>query len=267
MFDHPLVILFADRDLSWGRSTRVALRKRGAQVLTAESVEEALRLASESPPDLIVLDDDLPGAQGRDLAELFSAELPDSEIVLLESGAEKTPRGSGLGLLYSGPRSIAGLALPGLVDGYFGLRLKRPPVQESVRPRRILCVDDEEAYLKSLARMLSRRGYIVSAFQAPERALEAVAWTEPDLALVDVMMPGMDGLDLAGKIREKTSGRIPVILITGYGTDEVEYKAHEQGGSYLLTKTESPERVIDVVDYFAGDLDPAERELLKCKIM
>src|SRR5687768_11506986 len=59
------VILFADGNLSWGRGARVELRRRGAQVSTAASVDDALRAAKESPPDLLILQDDLEGHQGR----------------------------------------------------------------------------------------------------------------------------------------------------------------------------------------------------------
>lgn len=251
------IILFADAKLSWGRPARMELRRRGARVQTARSVDEALRLARAAAPDLLILDDDLEGHEGRDLAELFRTELPAADIILLESGA--MPRGVGLGLLYSGPRDLAYRQLVGLAEGALGSRLGK--AEEERRPKRVLCVDDEEACLKSLARTLTRRGYSVSAFNAAERALQAVPWTRPDVVLVDIMMPGMGGLDLARRIME--SSAVPVVFVTGLDTDEVRYQAHQNGARFLVSKAEAPERLMDVVDRVTGELDEPERELLE----
>jgi CheY-like chemotaxis protein len=132
--------------------------------------------------------------------------------------------------------------------------------------RSVLCVDDDLAYLRSLARLLSRAGYRVSAFDDAERALDAIPWVRPDVALVDIMLPGMCGLDLAERIREQSKGRIPVVFLTGLDSDEAFYEGHQHGASYLVEKTETPQKLLDVVQVLAGDLDPAEREALKAKL-
>jgi DNA-binding response OmpR family regulator len=260
------VILVADGNLSWGRGARVQWRRRGAHVSTAASVEDALREARTSPPDLLILDQALEGHQGRDLAELFRSEFPGTEIILLESSMGGSPAGAGLRLLFSGPRETASRELARLAEGVLGSRLKKVESDGERRPRRVLCVDDEEGFLKSLARMLTRRGYDVSAFNAAEPALKAIPWAKPDLALVDIMMPGMDGIDLAWRIRESYSGRVPVVLLTGLDTDEVHFEAHQRGASFLVNKGEAPERIVDVVDFLAGDLDEVERTLLEKSI-
>lgn len=250
------VILFADGNLSWGRRARVELRRRGARVLTAASVDDALREASASPPDLLILDPRLEGREGRDLAEVFRSRLPETEVILLEAREESSP--------YAGPRERASEELVRHAERVLGPRLlKAAPKAERRPPRNVLCVDDEEGFLKSLARTLTRRGYQVSAFNEAAPALKAVPWTQPDLALVDVMMPGMDGFDLAQEITKRTSGRVPVVLVTALDTDEVRFEAHRHGARFLVNKAEAPERVLDVVDFFAGDLDEVERELLK----
>ena len=257
------VILFADANLSWGRQARVELRRRGALVSTASAVDDALREARVSSPDLLILDQNLEGDQGRDLAELFRTELPEAEIILLESRRGGSPRGVDLKLLYSGPRETASRELLSLVEGALGPRLLKVAPNIEHRPRRVLCVDDEEGFLKSLARMLTRRGYDVCAFNAAEPALKAIPWAKPDLVLLDVMMPGMDGLDLARQVRECSSGQVPIVLVTALDTDEVHYEAHQHGAVFLVNKAEGPERILDVVDFFAGDLDEVERDLLQ----
>jgi DNA-binding response OmpR family regulator len=263
----PPTILLADRDLSWSRDVRIELRRRGANVLMAASVDEALRQATVNPPDLVILDDDLEARGSRDLAELFRETLPEAEIILLESEATQVPRGAGQGLFFSGAKPISPGTLIGLAQDALGTRLKEAPMQGSTRKHgRVLCVDDDPQYLKSVSRLLTRHGYKVSAFDAADRALEAIPWLKPDLALVDIMMPGMDGLDLAEKIRATTGGKTPVVFVTALDSEEAYYEGHQRGGRFMLGKTEKPQKVLDVVDYLAGDLDESERQLLKSQL-
>jgi DNA-binding response OmpR family regulator len=228
-------------------------------VTTAESVDEAFHQAALLCPDLVILDEDLHGRDGRDLVDVFTAAVPRARIVLLQSeGSRSHPA-----VYASGPRSAAADLVMGLAQGALGSRLREIP---KTRLGVVLCVDDDPTYLRSLARLLSRRGYQVSAFEDADRALDALDWLRPDVALVDIMMPGMGGLDLAEKIREKSQGRIPVVFLTGLDSDEAFYEGHQHGASTLVEKTEAPQKVLDVVDCLAGDLDPQEREELKAKL-
>jgi DNA-binding response OmpR family regulator len=138
-------------------------------------------------------------------------------------------------------------------QGALGKRLQEVP---KARRGTVLCVDDDPNFLRSVARLLSRRGYEVSAFEDADRALEAIPWLNPDVALVDIMMPGMGGLDLAERIREKSNGRIPVVFLTALDTDEAYYEGHQHGARFMVEKTAAPQKVLDVVDYLAGVSTP-----------
>jgi len=260
----PPVILFAERDLSWSREARAELRRRGAEVRMASSVDEAIREAKASPPDLVILDDDLEGREGWDPAQMLRAVMPEAEMILLETDAPGIPRATGLDLFFSGAKPIAPEMLLALAQAALGERLRgRPEGPSPPEPGTVLCVDDDPNYLRSVSRFLSRHGYRVSTFETAERALGAIPRLRPDLALVDIMMPGMGGLDLAGKIRDLTRGKTAVVFLTGLDSDETFYEAHQCGGAYLLGKSERPQKVLDVVDYLAGHLDEAERRLLR----
>ena len=259
----PPTVLVADRDLSWSRAVRTELRRRGARVCMATSVDEALHEAATHPPDLVVLDDDLDGREDRDLADLFRSALPEAKMILMESRpASSGPRQAGP-LFCSGPRPSSPDTLLSLVVGAIGHRLG-----DASAPRQgtVLCVDDDPKYLKSVQRMLARRGYRVIAFEDGDRALRAIPSAKPDLALVDIMMPGRGGLELAEKIREATHDGLPIVFLTALDSDQAYYEGHQHGGRYLVEKTDEPRKLIDIVDYLAGDLDPVERELLKEKL-
>jgi DNA-binding response OmpR family regulator len=260
MMERAPRILVADRDLSWSRDARGELRRRGAVVVMSTSVDDALHQSALDPPDLVVLDDELDGREGRNLAEIFGSALPDARIILLQSSDRLAPAG----VFASGPRPISCETLVGLAEGALGVRL-REKGPKARRPT-VMCVDDDPAYLRSISRLLSRRGYEVSAFDDADRALEAVSWLNPDVALVDIMMPGMGGLDLGRKIREASDDRVSVVFLTALDSDEAYYEGHQHGGRYMVEKTETPQKVLDVVDFLAGDLDPEEREVLRAKL-
>jgi DNA-binding response OmpR family regulator len=264
MQSKPPVILFAERDLSRSREARAELRRRGAEVRMASSLEAALREAQASPSDLVILDEDLEGPEGRDAAQVLGAVMPEAEMILLESDAPGILRGAGPRLFFSGTKPIAPEMLIALAQAALGDRLPGgAQAGASPGPGTVLCVDDDPRYLRSVSRFLSRHGYLVSTFDTAERALGAIPRLRPDLALVDIMMPGMGGLDLGGRIRDLTGGRTAVVFLTGLDSEETYYEAHQRGGAYLLGKSERPQKVLDVVDYLAGHLDEAERRLLK----
>lgn len=81
---------------------------------------------------------------------------------------------------------------------------------------KILVVDDEEDFLKSMQNILADEGYEVIVAQNGMRALHLVEEQRPDLVLTDIIMPDVSGLQLARSIRQGSSKLIPIISITGY---------------------------------------------------
>lgn len=103
---------------------------------------------------------------------------------------------------------------------------------------RLLLVDDEVEFLEPTAARLARRGVQCTAVTSGEdavRKLEAAAF---DCAVVDVKMPGMDGLELLRRITRDFPG-VPVILLTGHASVELGVKGMELGAfEYLLKPVE-----------------------------
>jgi CheY-like chemotaxis protein len=80
----------------------------------------------------------------------------------------------------------------------------------------ILVVDDDRAFCETIAKCLAQRGYDVVCADGGEAAAEAIAEQKPDLIVTDVMMPGMDGIDLINWLNDNAMN-IPVIAISGEG--------------------------------------------------
>jgi CheY-like chemotaxis protein len=90
----------------------------------------------------------------------------------------------------------------------------------------ILCVDDEPANLKLLENILVPRGYEVISVASGEEALQKIKTRTIDLILLDLMLPGMDGLQVSRKIKDNKKYRnIPIIMLTAHTGVETYIKS------------------------------------------
>jgi DNA-binding NtrC family response regulator len=99
----------------------------------------------------------------------------------------------------------------------------------------ILIVDDEEGLREGLSKLLEIEGYAALAAESGEQALEILQQSHIDLVLTDMRMPGMNGIDLLKKIRERYPG-IGVIILTGYGQIESYIEAMNFGAIEYVSK-------------------------------
>jgi len=111
----------------------------------------------------------------------------------------------------------------------------------------VLIVDDEPSILQSLGGLLSDEGFeVMSAFNGYE-ALKIIDAESPDLVLLDIWMPGMDGLEVLSEIK-KENPFIQVIMITGHGTIDTAIKATKLGAYDFIEKPLSIDRVIVAIN-------------------
>jgi len=111
----------------------------------------------------------------------------------------------------------------------------------------ILVVDDEPGMRQFLKKLLTDNGYEVVLAENGKIALEIMDKKIPDLALTDFKMPGMDGLQLLSKIKEK-SPQVTVIMMTGYGTMENAIRAMRFGAYDYIAKPFEIEAILLVLD-------------------
>ncbi len=104
-------------------------------------------------------------------------------------------------------------------------------------PAKILVVDDTPHNVKLLADLLTVKGYsVVTAASGPE-ALQRVETEQPDLVLLDVVMPGMSGYEVCRRIREDpATGILPVVMVTALDPGQERVKGLEAGADDFLTK-------------------------------
>lgn len=104
-------------------------------------------------------------------------------------------------------------------------------------PLRILVVDDENINLRLVSRLLEMEGYEVVSAQSGEAALHLIEQTRPDLALLDVIMPVMDGYELCRRLRQNpVTAQIPIVMLTALVDENDRLKGIEAGADDCLPK-------------------------------
>lgn len=106
----------------------------------------------------------------------------------------------------------------------------------------VVTADDDPQLLRLIARNLEFEGYEVETASNGVLALEAIERSLPDLVLLDVMMPKMDGFTVCQRVREFSS--VPIILITARGQDQDKVKGLDLGADDYLTKPFSVEELL-----------------------
>ncbi len=107
--------------------------------------------------------------------------------------------------------------------------------------RRILVVDDEEDILELVAYNMKKQGYDVTCVTSGESALEQARVSPPDLVVLDLMLPGLDGLDVCRMLKgAPATSTIPIIMLTARGEEADIVVGLEMGADDYITKPFSP---------------------------
>ena len=117
---------------------------------------------------------------------------------------------------------------------------------------RVLLVDDNDSILERATATLSQQYEIVGAVKDGPAALEAVRALRPDVIVLDISMPGMSGLEVAGRLR-RAGSTAPIVFLTIHDNEELVQATQEAGGIGYVVKTLLPsDLVIAVSEACAG---------------
>lgn len=119
----------------------------------------------------------------------------------------------------------------------------------------VLVVDDEPTIVEVLARYLERAGYRTRVAGDGVGALEAAANQRPDLVVLDLMLPGLDGLEVMRRLRDQTPERVAVILLTAKGEESDRVIGLRLGADDYVVKPFSPAELVARVDAVLRRID------------
>ena len=132
-----------------------------------------------------------------------------------------------------------------------GIAGREGSVEASRQPvvrRRVLIADDNQDAAESLAMLLRMEGHEVCVAHDGRAALDAFATFQPEVALLDIGMPGVSGYTVAREVRKGSLGRaVALIAVTGWGQDSDKAQALAAGFNHHFTKPVEPERLIDLL--------------------
>jgi PAS domain S-box-containing protein len=237
-----ILVVEDDRDLAL--LLRRELELDGYQVVVTGSGEDALWLAREEQPQLIALDIMLPDVDGFAVLERLKAHPVTQSIpVVITSVLAEPDKGYALGAV---DYIVKPFSREQLVAAVSRALSSLPPIE----PHRILVVDDDLDILTLMEEALRLHGYDVRTARDGREALERVTEYGPDLLLLDIKMPGVDGYEVIRRLKgvEATSG-IPIVVITASPVDQERDKVRVlgMGADGYLAKPLSIENLIQEI--------------------
>jgi DNA-binding NarL/FixJ family response regulator len=112
---------------------------------------------------------------------------------------------------------------------------------------RVLLVDDSEVMLERATATLSRDCEVIGAVKDGPSALEAARRLKPDVIVLDISMPGMNGLEVAGRLR-RAGSTVPIVFLTIHDDDELVEATQAAGGIGYVVKTLLPSDLVVAVN-------------------
>lgn len=116
--------------------------------------------------------------------------------------------------------------------------------------RRVVCIEDEQDIIDLMRLILERQGYEFAEAHGGLEGIELVESTTPDVVLLDLMMPGIDGWQVYDRLQKNpATNRIPIIVVTARAQHDPRVtKMRISNSDYLVTKPFGPAQLIDAVD-------------------
>jgi CheY-like chemotaxis protein len=230
--------------------------RHGYQVISTTSGREGLTLFSKHAPRVTLLDLRMPEMDGLSVLKEIRAIDPHAAVIILGGGATDVQENQARALRVT-DFIRKGLSLDILVEAVN--RISQLPAQPNATPlpigngraiqqmdESVLVVDDDPLVRDLLVRFLSLRGYSVLGVKDGHDALRRVEDVPPDLILLDMIMPGMDGIEVMQALREK---EYPggIIIMTGSHNEELLEDAWALGPQEVLVKPIDLERLLTAI--------------------
>lgn len=258
--DHDLEVLLVEDNRTVATTVHAYLKRQARRVHVAGSAREAEALLAAHPIDVMILDLILPDRDGRDLLiqlreDPTTASLP--VIVLSGEGGEvakaeclavgadefllKPPDPKALRTAVA--KAASRRRVPTATSN--GPVSALPTATRVASPRRVLLVEDDRVTSTLIRHRLVRDGLDVSDFANGEDAFRWAEESSFDLAILDVKVPGMDGFELLGRLRNTPRlARVPVIMLTGLGGEADVVRGLELGANDYMVKPFSPAELL-----------------------
>lgn len=227
---------------------RIVLGRHGYEVHTASSGREGIEAYRQRSPRFTFLDLRMPDISGIEVLKQIRKIDPQGAVMILTAGPseklEKEARDLGVTDFL-----IKGLPVEALIGAVRQATL-RPIESAGATPTEassILLVDDEPGIRYWLTEALTQRGHRVRAAQDGPTALALVEAEQPHLIVLDMHMPGMNGVEVLRRLRARNYAGVTMML-TGSQDDQLLKEALNLGSIDIVSKTADPERIVLAIE-------------------
>jgi PAS domain S-box-containing protein len=248
------VVLVVDDDPDACALVRNALERNGINVVSVASGREALAITRSLRPAVMVLDIQLGDMTGWDVLAALRADPEHAELpVILCTVTDPDQRTGVLGVVEHLTKPFDRDHLSRLVQRFVG----------DVKSSRLLVVDDDDFYREKMATALREEGYQVEAAASGQHALSIMRDLAPDLLLLDMVMPGMDGLAVVEAMRaDQVLALVPIMLVTAADiSPEVNRSLYERAVLLLRKGDTDLADVVQQVHHLLNRLHVPMREV------
>ena len=221
-------VLVIDDDATARELLTDQLRAEGFSVVTASGGLEGLKLAKEVHPSVITLDVIMPDLDGWSVLAALRQDSELSEIpVIMITILDQQRRGVALGAAGYLTKPIDREQLHRLVERF----------RAQAQPTRVLLVEDDSFQRERMHAWLESQRWVVQEAANGREALDRLQQSKPDLILLDLMMPEMDGFQVVATLQKEAGWRdIPVIVITALDLDAKDHDRLNSGVQSVLVK-------------------------------
>ena len=261
--------LLVDDNATNRRYLGEVLKSWDLQVELAAGAEDALEMMRQARSDgnafrIILTDAQMPGVDGFMLAERMKEDqdIEAPVVMMLSSSGQRGDaarcRELGIGAYLTKP--VRESELRGAIVRVLGMDGQTPSgsslvtrhsLRETRRPLQILLAEDNPVNTLLTVRLLEKRGHTVFPVSSGHEALAAIEKRRFDLAILDVQMAGMDGLELAQTIRAaetSTGNHLPLIAMTAHAMQGDRERCLAAGMDDYVTKPIRPQKLFEVID-------------------
>lgn len=234
------LISIVDDDESIRRTTKRLIESFGLRAAAFESAESYLSSGQLGETACLVVDIKMPGMDGLELQSRLAAAGCNVPFVFITVCDDEESRGRAM---HAG--AVAFLGKP-FKDEQLLESIRSALHDESSSPKLISIVDDDESIRRTTRLLIESFGFRTSVFESAEEILKSDDLDRTSCLIVDVQMPGMDGLQLQSQLA--ALGRsIPIIFITAYDSKETRHRAIQAGAVAFLGKPFSDEQLLQTI--------------------
>ena len=237
-------VLVVDDEPEFRQLVAGCLAEEGFEVLEAGDGLEALLQLKRERPDILLLDLRMPRLGGLEVLRRVQALAQPVRVLIVTGFPEDVPQGAlppGVDAVFVKPFEMTALLRALRADAAPGAAAPgapaatRPGGAAPRRPARVLVVDDDPDVGSTLLDILGELGHAGRWVADGSSALRALMQAPPDVVLLDILMPGLSGLDALPSIRALAPG-VPVIMVSGAADEQLGRRALARGAFYYVVK-------------------------------